>query len=64
MAKYYIVDYGKDTTDLAEILINHLRDKDYHVLVALTDLDNYVAAEEIDEDSFLDMFNLANELSN
>lgn len=62
--KYFIVDYGKETVDLAEILINHLRDKDYHVLVALTDLDNYVAAEEIDEDSFLDMFNMANELSN
>jgi hypothetical protein len=64
MAKYYIVDYGKDTTDLAELLIHHLREQDHHVLVALTDLNNYVAAEEIDEDSFLDMFNLANELTN
>lgn len=59
--KYYIVDYGKDTQDLAELVINELRGKEYHVLVAFTDLPNYLGVEEVHEDTFLDTFSLVND---
>lgn len=59
--KYYIVDYGAETLDLAELVIQELKKKDYHVLVAFTDLPNYLGVEEVHEDTFLDAFTLVNE---
>ena len=58
--KYYIVDYGKEVTDLAQLVINNLREDEHHVLVALTNLEKYLSIEEITQDDFLDYFDLMN----
>jgi len=57
-AKYYIVDYGKQTLDIAQDVIEKLRKDNHHVLVCLTLLDKYFAVEEITQDEFLDYFEL------
>ena len=61
MEKYYIVDYGTDTLDLAELVIQKLKNQEHHVLVAFTDLSNYLGVEEVSEDTFLDCFSLVND---
>ncbi len=36
--KFYIVDYGKDTVELAESIIEYLKENGNHIVIYLTDL--------------------------
>lgn len=58
--KYYIIDYGKETIDIAQDVIQSLKDNKHHVLVCLTNLDKYFAVEEITQDAFLDFYDEMN----
>jgi len=62
MRKFYIIDYGKDTVEIAQDVINKLKEEKHHVLVCLTLLDKYFAVEEITQDEFLDFYQLYNYL--
>ena len=59
--RYYIVDYGKDMVDVAEVLVNKLKDDNHHVVVYVTTMEYYVSAMEITEDEFLTHFELITE---
>ena len=58
--KYYLIDYGKQTKDIAQLVINQLKGDDHHVLVFLTSLDKYFTVEELTQDEFLDCWNEMN----
>jgi len=58
---YYIVDYGKDTLKIAEVVMQHLHDNNHHTVVYLTDLDNAFMVQEVSEDDFLEHFSIVNE---
>jgi hypothetical protein len=54
--KYYIIDYGKDTVDIAEAIVNSLRSKGHHVVIYITNLSESVYCQEVSEDEFLNHF--------
>jgi len=56
--KYYILDYGKETTWIAESIMEQLKDKGHHTLIYLTDLDNSFMVTEVTEDEFLDHYSV------
>ena len=51
--KYYIVDYGKDMVELAQVAMNYLNSKNYNVIVYLTDLPDHLMISEVNELQFL-----------
>ena len=54
--KFYIIDYGKQTTELAEYQINMLKEAGAHVVIYLTDLPSVLMIQEIEQEEFLDHF--------
>ena len=54
--KFYIIDYGKDTVELAESIIEYLKENGNHIVIYLTDLPNALMVNEITQDEFLDHF--------
>ncbi len=58
---YYIVDYGKETVELAQKVVNDIKDNGGHVVVYLTDLDHALMVQFVSEDEFLEHFRLIDE---
>ena len=56
MAKYYLLDTGKNMTAFAVVLEKNLKSKGDHVILYLTDADGLLCLEEISEDEFLDHY--------
>ena len=56
MAKYYLLDTGKNMTSLAISIEKSLKKNGHHVLFYLTDADGLLCLEEITEDEFLDHY--------
>lgn len=54
--KFYIIDYGKDTVELAESIIEYLKENGNHIVIYLTDLPSALMVNEITQDEFLDHF--------
>jgi hypothetical protein len=54
--KFYIIDYGKDTVELAESIIEYLKENGNHIVIYLTDLPSSLMVNEITQDEFLDHF--------
>ena len=57
--RYYIIDYGKDMLELAEVMVGHLKEKNYHTVIYLTDLPDNLMVNEVDQDMFLEHFALS-----
>ena len=57
--RYYIVDYGKEMVDIAETVVNRLKENKHHVVVYVTDLPDYQSTIEVTEDEFLTHFNMS-----
>jgi hypothetical protein len=53
---YYLVDYGKELIEEANLLTDHLTKQGHHYVVYLTNADGLMCVEEIDEDEFLNHF--------
>jgi len=56
MAKYYLLDTGKNMTAFAVALEKNLKSNGDHVILYLTDADGLLCLEQISEDEFLDHF--------
>lgn len=56
MAKYYLLDTGKNMTSFAISIEKSLKKNGHHVLFYLTDADGLLCLEEISEDEFLDHY--------
>jgi len=56
MAKYYLLDTGKNMTAFAVSLEKNLKAKGDHVILYLTDADGLLCLEQISEDEFLDHY--------
>jgi hypothetical protein len=56
MAKYYLLDAGKNMTRFAMALESELKAHEAHVVMYLTDVDGLMCLEEISEDEFLDHY--------
>lgn len=54
--KYFIIDYGKDVKEYAEIIKNTLEKQKCHIIYVETDCDNFFGVEELTEDEFLNYF--------
>jgi len=54
--RYYLLDYGKDMVHEGRILTEYLERMQYHHIIYLTNADNLICMEEIDEDEFLNHF--------
>ena len=52
-SKYYVVDYGKDMVELAELVMANLKEKGHHKIVYLTDFPESLYVTEVSEDEFL-----------
>ena len=52
--KFYIIDYGKDTVELAESIIEYLKENGNPIVIYLTDLPSALMVNEITQDAFLD----------
>ena len=57
--KYYLIDYGKQVKEYAEIIKRTLENKQYHIIYLETDADNFLGVEELTEDEFLNFFKQA-----
>lgn len=57
--KYFLIDYGKDVKEYAEIIKRTLEKKKYHIMFIQTESDNFLGVEELTEDEFLNYFKLA-----
>jgi len=57
--KYFIIDYGKDVKEYAEIIRRTLEKKQCHIIYLETDADNFLGVEELTEDEFLNFFKQA-----
>ena len=54
--KYFILDYGVNTSWAAELVMQELKkDSNNHVITYLTDLDNSFMVTELSQDEFLDV---------
>ena len=60
MAKYYMLDTGRDMTSFAVQIEKNLRKNGDHVLLYMTDADGLLCLEEITEDEFLDHYSNKN----
>ena len=56
MAKYYLLDAGKNMVKFAKALEEELKVNEAHVVFYLTDVDGLMCWEEISEDDFLDHY--------
>jgi len=56
MAKYYLLDAGKNMIKFARALEDELKVNEAHVVFYLTDVDGLMCLEEISEDEFLDHY--------
>jgi hypothetical protein len=56
MAKYYLLDAGKNMIKFAKALEEELKANEAHVVMYLTDVDGLMCLEEISEDEFLDHY--------
>ena len=56
MAKYYLLDTGKQMTAFAIAIEKRLKKNGDHVIFYLTDADGLLCLEEISEDEFLDHY--------
>jgi len=54
--KYFVLDYGKDMIHEGKILTDYLERNDFHHIIYLTNADNLICMEEVDEDEFLNHF--------
>lgn len=54
--KYYILDYGKNVEPMASKVLKLLMEETKHVVVYLTDLDNALMVQEVEEDEFLNHY--------
>lgn len=54
--KYFIIDYGKDVKEYAEIIRRTLEKQRAHIIYIETDCDNFFGVEELTEDEFLNYF--------
>ena len=57
--KYFIIDYGKDVKEYAEIIKNTLEKQKCHIIYVETDCNNFFGVEELTEDEFLNYFKTA-----
>ena len=56
MAKYYLLDAGKNMIKFAKALEGELKVNEAHVVFYLTDTEGLLCLEEISEDDFLDHY--------
>jgi len=56
MAKYYLLDAGKNMIKFAKALEDKLKSEEAHIVFYLTDVDGLMCLEEISEDEFLDHY--------
>lgn len=56
MAKYYLLDAGKNMIKFARALEDELKVNEAHVVFYLTDVEGLMCLEEISEDEFLDHY--------
>jgi hypothetical protein len=56
MAKYYLLDAGKNMINFAKALEDELKVNEAHVVFYLTDVEGLMCLEEISEDEFLDHY--------
>jgi hypothetical protein len=54
--EFYIVDYHKNMLESAEVIVNSLKDKGYHTMIYLTDLEDNLMVNRVSEDEFLSHF--------
>jgi len=59
--RYFIIDYGRDMLEVAEVIVNDLKAKNYHTVIYLTDLPDNLMVNEVDQDMFLSHFSLMRE---
>jgi Ethanolamine utilization protein EutJ (predicted chaperonin) len=57
--KYFIIDYGKDVKEYAEIIRRTLEKQKAHIIYIETDCANFLGVEELSEDEFLNYFKSA-----
>ena len=57
--KYFIIDYGKDVKEYAEIIRRTLEKQRAHIIYIETDCANFLGVEELSEDEFLNYFKSA-----
>ena len=48
--KYYLIDYGKDVKEYAELIKRTLEKKKCHIMYIQTECDNFLVVEELTED--------------
>ena len=56
--EHYVVDYHKGMVELAEVVMNSLKDKGHHTVVYLTDMEDNLMVNRVDEDEFLMHFSV------
>ncbi|NBU46469.1 MAG: hypothetical protein EBS34_03320 [Flavobacteriales bacterium] len=54
--KYYLIDYGVDVKEYAEIIRRTLEKQKAHIIYIETDCANFLGVEELSEDEFLNYF--------
>lgn len=54
--KYFIIDYGLDVKEYAEIIKRTLEKQKAHIIFIETDCHNFLGVEELTEDEFLNYF--------
>jgi len=59
--RYFVIDYGKDMVELAEVNVNYLKENNYHTVIYLTDLPDNLMVNEVTQEKFLDHFALLSE---
>jgi Ethanolamine utilization protein EutJ (predicted chaperonin) len=57
--KYFIIDYGLDVKEYAEIIKRTLEKQKAHIIYIETDCANFLGVEELSEDEFLNYFKSA-----
>jgi len=57
--KYFIIDYGLDVKEYAEIIKRTLEKQKAHIIYIETDCANFLGVEELTEDEFLNYFKSA-----
>ena len=59
--RYFVIDYGKDMVEIAEVNLNYLKENNYHTVIYLTDLPDNLMVNEVTQEKFLDHFALLSE---
>ena len=57
--KYFIIDYGVEVKEYAEIIKRTLEKQKAHIIYIETDCANFLGVEELTEDEFLNYFKTA-----